>query len=66
MCTKPPQQGSGWFVELEQRGGREGKLVAFPQIYLKIRGGVLTSLFVLTTGFVFSFIHLVTTVPLPL
>lgn len=59
MCTKPPQEGSGWFVELEQRGGWEGKLVAFPQIYLKIRVCVLISLFVLTTGFVFSFIHLV-------
>lgn len=57
MCTKPPQQGSGWFVELEQRGGREGKLVAFPQIYLKIRGGGCTYLLICVNNRVCIFFH---------
>lgn len=59
VCTKPPQGSRGWLVELEHRGRREGKLVAFPQILRKIRGRVPISLFLLTRGLVFPFIHLV-------
>lgn len=57
-CRKPPKEGSGCFVELEQRGGWEGKLVAFPQIFLKIRRCAPSSLFMLTRGLVLPFIRL--------
>lgn len=60
MCAQnhPKKAVVGLWSSNTGEGGKVNWLL-FPQIYLKIRGCVLISLFVLTTGFVFSFIHLV-------